>query len=174
MKPYSVLFALIGALLLSGATRAAAPVDISLTPAARNPAQPEMGNWLKFHSAIKNTGSQTLSGLVVWISLVQVDPGKEQPVDLEDWSAHKAVMRSALKPGESFSVDWPIRLIQAGNYRVVISAAERNAGTIFASPFADFNVKRKPTVESKRILPVAIGIPLLIAAYTGWRLRRRG
>ena len=170
---YAILFALIGALLLSGAARAAAPVDISLTPAVQNPAQPEMGDWLKFHSAIKNTGSQALSGLVVWISLVQVDPGKEQPVDLEDWSAHKAVVRS-LKPGESFSVDWPIRLIQAGNYRVVISAAERNASTIFASPFADFNVKRKPTVESKRILPVAIGIPLLIAAYTGWRLRRRG
>lgn len=171
MKRLSILFALLGALASGCAT--AAPLEISLVPAAQNPAQPEMGNWLKFHSEIKNTGSQALSGLVVWISLVQVDPGKEQPVDLEDWSAHKAVVRSALKPGESFSVDWPIRLIQAGNYRVVISAAERSASTIFASPFADFNVKRKPTVESKRILPVALGVPLLIAIYTGWRLRRR-
>jgi len=173
MKRMMSLFALLGVLLGGASAWAEAPVQITLTPDPHNPAQPKMGDWLKFHSVIKNTGRQPVSGLVVWISLVQVDPGKEQPVDLEDWSAHKAALRPSLAPGQSFSVDWPIRLIQAGNYRVVISAAERTASTLLASPFADFHVERKPTIESRRILPVALGMPLLIAAFAGWRLRRR-
>ena len=44
-----------------------------------------------------------------------------------------------------------MRLIQAGDYRVVVSAAERHAANLYASPFADFQVRRKPTVESTRI-----------------------
>lgn len=174
MKRLVLLLALLIALPGSSAAWATAPVQITLTPDSQNPVQPQMGDWLKFHSVVKNTGNQSISGLVVWISLVQVDPGKEQPVDLEDWSAHKAEVRSALAPGEEFNVNWPMRLIQAGDYRVVISAAERTGSTLLASPFADFHVKRKPTVESKRILPVALGMPLLLAAFVGWRLRRRG
>jgi len=172
MKQLLLVFTLFGALLGAGSAVATVPVQITLAPDTRNPTQPQMGDRLTFNSLVRNTGHQPVSGLVVWISLVQVDPGKEQPVDLEDWSAHKAVVRPVLAPGEAFSVDWPMRLIQAGDYRVVISAAERHAGSIAASPFADFHVKRKPTVESKRILPVAIGMPLLIAGYMGWRLRR--
>lgn len=164
-----VLVGLLGA----GAASAAAPVGMTLTPDARNPAQPKMGDWLKFHTVVRNTGADSLKGVVVWLSLVEVTAGREQPVDLEDWSAHKAVVRAALAPGESFSVEWPLRLIQAGDYRVAISAAERTASTLSASPFADFHVRSIPTIESARILPVALGMPLLIAGFAGWRLRRR-
>lgn len=174
MRRWRLLLLLAGILLSGGMTpaQAARSVELSLVPAANNPAKPEMGNWLHFRSVVKNSGNTPLTGLVLWISLVQVDPGREQPVDLEDWSAHKAAVLASLKPGEAAPVDWPMRLIQAGNYRVVVSAAERNARALFTSPFVSFHVRRKPTVESKRILPVAIGIPLLIAGYAAWRLRR--
>lgn len=168
-----ILLVLLAGALGAGAVSAAAAVEITLRPNAHNPAQPKMGDWLKFDSVIRNTGSAPLKGLVVWLSLVEVTSGREQPVDLEDWSAHKSVVRATLAPGEAFTVTWPLRLIQAGDYRVVISAAERTAPTLLASPFADFNVKRIATVESRRILPVALGMPLLIAGFAGWRLRRR-
>jgi hypothetical protein len=150
----------------------ASPVDISLAPDAANPARPEMGDWLHFRSAVRNAGKVPLSGLVVWISLVEVDPGHEQPVDLEDWSAQKAAVLPSLLPGEKYEIDWPMRLIQAGDYRVLVSAAERGAPGPYASPFADFHVRRKPTVESARILPVALGVPVLLAGLAAWRLRR--
>jgi hypothetical protein len=70
-------------------------------------------------------------------------------------------------------VEWPIRLIQAGAYRVVISAVDRETGHVMTSPFVDFQVRRKPVVESGRILPVAFGIPALVLGVLAWR-RYRG
>lgn len=103
---------------------------------------------------------------------MQVDPGQEQPVDLEDWSAHKAVTQAILQPGQQVDVEWPMRLIQAGAYRVVISAVDREIGHVMTSPFVDFQVRRKPVVESGRILPVAIGMPMLVLAMMAWRRYR--
>lgn len=159
-------------MVISGSGHAASDLSISLGPDKSNPASPEMGNWLKFNSEIKNTGKTPLSGLVVWISLVQMDSGHEQPVDLEDWSAHKALVIPTLNPGQAINADWAMRLIQSGDYRVVLSAVERRASTLYTSHFADFHVRRKPTVESKRILPVALGMPLLLAGFAGWQMRR--
>ena len=100
---------------------------------------------------------------------MQIDQGHEQPVDLEDWSAHKAVTAASLPPGKTIETDWPMRLIQAGTYRVVISVVTRDGTALTASPFIDFGVRQKPVVESQRVLPVAFGIPLLLGALLVWR-----
>lgn len=159
--------------LSAGAAWAVAPLEISLVAGKTNPPSPQMGDHMKFVSAIRNSGATPAQGLVAWISLVQVDPGHEQPVDLEDWSAHKAVTQASLAPGQQITVEWPMRLIQAGDYRVVISAVERSTPHIITSPFIDFHVKRKPVVESQRILPVAFGVPLVLGGLALWRVRRR-
>ena len=172
-----VIRVLLGLSLLGvGPAWAADSLNISLTPDPANPPSPQMGDWLKFHSVIQNSGIQEAHGVVAWISLVQVDPGQEQPVDLEDWSAHKAVTQAVLQPGQQVKVEWPMRLIQAGSYRVVISAVDRETGHVMTSPFVDFQVRRKPVVESARILPVALGVPALVLILMGWRRfrRRRG
>jgi hypothetical protein len=158
-------------LIVTGA--AAAPLEITLNADKANPRLPQMGDHMRFASIIRNNGANPARGLVAWISLVQVDPGHEQPVDLEDWSARKAVTRASIAPGEQISIEWPMRLIQAGDYRVVISAVERSMPHIITSPFIDFHVKRKPVVESRRILPIAIGVPLFLGTLTLWRIRER-
>ncbi|ODU50520.1 MAG: hypothetical protein ABS92_02820 [Thiobacillus sp. SCN 63-374] len=159
-------------LLGVGNAWAADSLNISLVPDQANSPSPQMGDWLKFHSVVSNPGTQSAHGIVAWISLVQVDPGQEQPVDLEDWSAHKAVTQAVLQPGQQVKVEWPMRLIQAGTYRVVISAVDRETGHVMTSPFVDFQVRRKPVVESLRILPVAFGIPTLLLGVVGWRRYR--
>ncbi len=160
--------------LLGAGVAQSATLSLDLSPDKTNPATPTMGNWMHFHSVIHNTGNKPIEGLVAWISLVQVTPGHEQPMDLEDWSAHKAVTGTTLAPGASIDTKWPIRLIQNGDYRVVISATARNDKTVFTSPTIQFHVTQKPVVESSRILPVAIGLPLLLGGlviYRGWRQR---
>lgn len=167
-------YLLAGCLLLSSALVSAASLQLQLQPDPANPAHPTMGDWMHFDSAITNNGQQSIEGLVVWISLVEVTPGREQPMDLEDWSAHKAVTGTTLAPGASLKTQWPMRLIQSGDYRVVISATDRNDRTVFTSPTLQFHVAQKPVVESARILPVALGIPLLIGGLLGvQRLRHR-
>ena len=100
-------------------------LQIELAPDPGNPASPKMGDRLRYQSTIRNIGPAPVQGVVAWLGLVQVDPGLEQPVDLEDWSAHKAITVPLLAPGQSVSTEWPMRLIAAGHYRVVISAAAK-------------------------------------------------
>lgn len=157
----------------SASSASAGTLSVDLQPGGGNPASPQMGDNLSFHTVIRNDGNTPLNGLIAWISLVQIDKGKEQPVDLEDWSAHKAVSAAALAPGQTIETDWPMRLIQAGRYRVVVSAVSRDSAGLTASPFADFTVRQKPVVESQRVLPVALGLPLLIGLAMLWR-RWRG
>lgn len=160
-------------LLLSSSLAAAASLHLQLQPDTANTAHPTMGDWMHFNSVITNTGQQLIEGLVAWISLEEVTPGKEQPMDLEDWSAHKAVTGTTLQPGAVLQTQWPMRLIQSGDYRVVISATDRKNETVFTSPTLQFHVAQKPVVESARILPVALGIPLLIGGLLGVQKFRR-
>lgn len=146
-------------------------LGVELAPVPGNPAAPKMGDRVLFHSTVRNAGTAPVDGVVAWFGLVQVDPGQEQPVDLEDWGAHKAVAVARLVPGEALETDWPVRLIQAGHYRVVVSAASRDGGPLSPSPFVELAVRRKPVVESARVLPVALGVPALL--LVGLLLRHR-
>lgn len=161
-----------GIILLTSAASAAG-LTVDLTPDAGNPASPQMGDQLSFHTVMRNTGATPLQGLLAWISLVQVDQGEEQPVDLEDWSAHKAVVAASLEPGQAIRSEWPMRLIQAGTYRVAVIVATRDSSGLVASPLAGFTVRRRPVVESWRVLPVAVGVPLLIGVAMLWKRARR-
>lgn len=150
----------------------AGALSVSLTPDPANPSSPQMGDTLRFHTVIRNDAASPQDGLIAWLSLVQVDQGMEQPVDLEDWSAHKAVAATRLAAGGEIATDWPVRLIQAGDYRAVVSVVTRGTPDLTASPFADFTVRRKPVVESERVLPVALGMPLLFGGLLVWRQAR--
>lgn len=154
--------------LVAGAAHAG-PIEVTLEAVPANPAAPRMGDHLAFHSVIHNASGQPVNGLIAWISLLRIDPGNEQPVDLEDWSAQKALTAGQVAPGGTLTADWPMRLINAGTYRVVVSTATRDAQGIATSPAVDFTVAPKPVVESRRVLPVALGIPLLLALGLLWR-----
>lgn len=171
---------LISAMALGAAVFAIAPVvpaeanelTIAMTPSADNPPNPQMGDRLSFQTQIRNDGSAPVDGVKAWLSLVRVDPGQEHPVSLEDWSAEKAVTADRIAPGDTVRTDWPMRLIQDGQYRVVVSAASRQGGDLATSPFADFAVRAKPVVESRRVLPVALGLPFLLVLTFLVRRRR--
>src|SRR3954465_14509981 len=132
----------------------AAPLSVELKATPTNPASPRMGDTIAFTSVIRNTGDKPLDGVIAWISLVQVDPGKEQPVDLEDWSAHKAIAERTLAPGAALSTEWPIRLIQAGTYPgadpshpgrdLPRGPQRRHARRRRADPVAPHRVRRPP------------------------------
>jgi len=158
-----LLFTVITTVLLTSVSAAAqAPLALDLRPDDKNPSSPVMGDHLRFWSTITNTGTAPIEGLVAWISLVEIDPGNEQPVDLEDWSAHKAITGATLEPGQPLRTDWPMRLIKGGDYRVVVSVTDRGGRRVFTSPTVQFHVRQKPVLKAGRVLPVAAGVPLLI------------
>jgi len=174
-----LLLAMITTVLLADVSAASGdPLALALGPDESNPSAPVMGDHLRFWSTITNTGAKPIEGLVAWISLVEIDPGNEQPVDLEDWSAQKAITGAALKPGQSLRSDWPMRLIKGGDYRVVVSVTDRGGHRVFTSPTIQFHVRQKPVLQAGRVLPVAAGVPLLIIGLMifnkTWLRHRKG
>lgn len=167
-----IFFAIVVLSITSVVSTHAGTIRISLAPDTANSSRPAMGNFLHFHSIIKNIGDKSVEGLVAWISLIEIDPGHEQPVDLEDWSAHKAITVARMKPGDTLKTVWPIRLIQHGRYRVAICAADRNHPAIYTSPPLEFHVAKKPVIQSNRIFPVAFGLPLLLIGLIFYRKRQ--
>lgn len=145
---------------------------IQIAPSADNPADPQMGDHLAFRTRLTNTGTTPIEGVISWLSIVRVDQGHEAPIGLEDWSAEKAVTQASLAPGATIVTDWPMRLIQDGHYRAVVSAASRGGNVLASSPFADFAVRAKPVVQSARVLPVAAGVPLLLLMFFLGRRRK--
>src|SRR3954454_12463711 len=118
-----LLVALIAVALPTSSAALGGPLAISIAADPANPSSPRMGDTLRYRTVIRNDQSVQATGIVAWLSLIQTDPGQEQPVDLEDWSAHKAETFAELAPGKAVDSEWPIRLIQAGHYRVAVSAS---------------------------------------------------
>ncbi|OHB42559.1 MAG: hypothetical protein A2Y13_04560 [Planctomycetes bacterium GWC2_45_44] len=139
----------------------------------------KMGDTPTFRGDVKNTGQETLEGLVVYLSLVSLEKGNEHPVDLEDWSAQKAVRIAKLLPGETNQQQWSMRLISAGKFALALTVVEAGTAKPVISDLLEFNVLPQKLISSTRILSVAIGEPLLIivlilAVNQGKRLRRKG
>lgn len=127
----------------------------------------KMGDTPSLIGTITNTGQQPLEGLVVYLSLVSLKPGNEHPVDLEDWSAQKAVRIARLAPGKSSTQRWGMRLIQAGKYGIALTVVDPREKRPVVSDLVPFEVNPKPTLASNRILPVTIGEPVLLLTLLG-------
>jgi hypothetical protein len=127
----------------------------------------KMGDRPVFKGAVKNAGQHNLKGLVVYLSLVSLKPGHEHPVDLEDWSAQKAVRIDQLTPGETQKQGWPMRLIRAGRFGVALTVVDPLENRPVVSDLVPVDIQTKPTIASTRIFPVAVGEPLLLLISLG-------
>lgn len=135
----------------------------------------KMGDKPVFKGLVTNTGQQASRGLLVYLSLVSLIAGEECPVDLEDWSAQKAVVISCLEPGETNRQEYPMRLIQSGKFGILLTVVEPDEKRPIVSDLVQFDVLSKAVISSARILPVATGEPLLLItlfALSQWRRLR--
>lgn len=129
------------------------------------PAGPlKLGDMPTFTAIVTNLSQGPLEGLVAYLSLVSLEPGNEHPVDLEDWSAKKAIRIDNLSPGEAFPQDWQIRLIQSGRFGIAATVIDPKEHQPVVSDLVTFDVQAKQTLSAERIVPVAIGEPVLLVA----------
>ena len=127
----------------------------------------KMGETPSFNGTVTNIGKVPLEGIVVYLSLVSLKPGEEEPVDLEDWSAQKAIRIDRLLPGETRKHPWSMRLIQAGKFGLALTVVDPKEQKLIVSPLVSFDIQPKRLLESKRIMPVAIGEPSLLLIFLG-------
>lgn len=146
--------------ILSIAAFAQANIDVSIKPRRIDG---NMGDVIEFESIVTNNGTNAIKGLVVYISLIRVTEGQEIPMDLEDWNAQKAIKIDLLNPKESAINKWSMHLIDSGDYLVYITVVDKNQKAPIVSEVAELKIARRQKLNPNNILPIALGMPILIA-----------
>jgi len=122
------------------------------------------GQYVKLPAKITNTFDKPVKDAVAYISLVDVTKGQQAPVDLEDWSAHRAVTIGSLAPGQSTDASWSLRLVKGGNYVVYANAIDQGSTRASVGQEVPLYVAAQQNLNPGGVLPVALGIPVLAGA----------
>ena len=140
---------------------AAGLISVSINPPSL---QANMGDKITYKGTITNNSDQAVNNLIVYISLANVTQGKESPMDLEDWSANKAIKVETIPPQGTYEGQWPMRLIDSGSYVAYITVVDKNNDTPISSLMSHLEIKRILRLNPNNVLPVAVGEPIVLGA----------
>ncbi len=173
MKKSSLLLSIIFMAIIVNYTPASAASRIAVTI---NPPsiQANMGDTITYTGTITNSSDVEVSNIIAYISLANITQGKESPMDLEDWSANKAVKIETIPPHGTYEGKWPMRLIDSGSYVAYITVVDKNDNTPVSSMMSRLEIQRILRLNPHNVLPIAIGEPILIGLiFAAIALRRR-
>lgn len=122
------------------------------------------GQYVKLPATVKNTSNRPVKDVVAYTSLVDATRGQQAPVDLEDWSAHRAVTIPALAAGQSKDVSWSLRLVKGGDYVVYANAITGGSTRASVGQEVPLSVAAQKNLNPGGVLPVAIGVPVVAGA----------
>lgn len=127
------------------------------------------GDEIEFSSAVTNTGAEKTPRVYVAMNIVKTAKG--DPVDPEDWSPQRTQTIETLAPGESVKQSWTVQAILEGDFMVYLTVVPKPQGPDATSQLVSssgVHVTVHPFAESNPggVLPVAIGIPLALMAFS--------
>jgi hypothetical protein len=121
------------------------------------------GQYVNLPATITNTSDNSIKDIVAYVTLVETTSGQQAPVDLEDWSAHRAATFGSLAPGATNNASWDLRLIKGGEYVVYAAAIEKGSSHAAVGPEVPLSVTAQKNLNPSGVLPVALGVPILVA-----------
>ena len=154
------------ALASSGLAFAASPSGVSVTVAPLR-INTELGRNVLVHATFRNSGPSTTGSLIAHLNVLSLRSGVE--VDPEDWSTHRTRYLGALPADSSRTITWKVHAINTGKialYVAVIPQAGLSARPATGRT-VQLDVAGRRTLNSGGILPLALGIPALLALMTG-------
>lgn len=161
MRRILLVAALAAAALLPSAAAAAAP-DVSVS-VERTAIRARLGSGFVLRSTIRNRGAAPLAGLIAHLNVLSLDGGMY--VDPEDWSSNRTRYLPSIPAGRSIRIAWKLSAVNAGRlgaYVAVLAGGAPLAPT--AGPTVRVDVASRRTLDSGGILPLALGVPALLAA----------
>jgi hypothetical protein len=175
MTPLRAAFAATLATLLLGASapaaRPAPTLSVSVEPSR---VATTLGRTVTVRSAVTNRGSAPAAGLIAHLNVLSYERGVY--VDPEDWSSNRTRYLAPIPAGGTTTVTWRIQAVNAGRFAVYVAILPRrpDAGPPTTGPSIDLAVAKRTTIGAAGILPLALGIPALLAfLLAGVRVRRR-
>ena len=133
------------------------------------------GQYVRLPARITNTSKAPAKEIVAYVTLVEITNGQKAPVDLEDWSAHRAVTIGSLAPGQSRDASWRLRLVKGGDYVLYANAIDRGSSHAAVGKEIPLTVTAHKNLNPGGVLPVALGVPVLagVALFAPVFVRRR-
>ena len=138
---------------------AAGHISVSIDPLF---IQANMGDKITYTGTITNNSDKTVTDIIAYISLANVTKGQESPMDLEDWSANKAIKVDAIPAHGTYEGKWPMRLIDSGSYVAYVMVVDKNDDIPVSSAMSRLEINRVLRLNPNNVLPVALGEPILI------------
>ena len=158
MKKLILVLVMIFLAIIANYTSASAAgrITVSINPPS---VQAKMGDKITYTGTITNNSDRAIDNIIAYISLANITPGKEAPLDLEDWSANKAIKVDTIPPHGTYEGQWPMRLIDSGSYVAYITVADKNDNMPVSSHMSRLEIERVLRLNPNNVLPVAIGEP---------------
>jgi hypothetical protein len=139
-----------------------APNGITVT-LDRTAIQTSLGKKFAFRSVIANHGSTTARDLIAHLNVLSLRSGVY--VDPEDWSSHRTRYLPPIRAGGSLTIGWRLQAVNSGSIGVYIAVLPRNGTSApTTGPTLHVSIAHRTTLNSGGILPLALGIPGLLAA----------
>jgi len=146
-------------ILISSASAASLPPPLTIDLTSKT-LSGSAGDYAMAEGTITNIGDKPLHDIVTYLSLL--DNETKLPVDLEDWSAEKGLYIGIIDAGQTFPLEWKIHFVKAGTYSLIIIAEVAGYDLPQASSIIQFNVKPKINLNPGKVLPVALGTPIIL------------
>ena len=167
----SALSMLVALAVAGPATSSSSRIAVTVDPTTISTS---LGHKFSVRSRIANNGGSPVSGLIAHLNVLSLRP--DVYLDPEDWSSHRTRYLPAIPAGGSVTINWRMQAVNAGSIGVFIAVLPQNGEPRppATGPIVHVSIARRQTLNSGGILPLALGIPALLAAVSvGLRRRRR-
>jgi hypothetical protein len=135
----------------------------------------QLGDKVVFRSTVTNRGSTAASGLIAHLNVLSLRPGLY--VDPEDWSSNRTKYLGPVPPGGSTTLTWQVQAVNTGELGVYVTVVPESgvAQAPATGPAIHVSVAGRRTLNAGGVVPLAVGIPGLLALLTlGFRVYRGG
>ena len=164
------LLAVVATLTLVG-TALATSVRVSTEPTA---VTTSIGRKFVLRSTVTNEGNAPTPRLIAHLNVLSLDGSAY--VDPEDWSSNRTRYLDPIPPHGTRTLTWKLQAVNPGSIGVYIAVLTRSGEPRppITGPTVRVAIARRQTLNSGGILPLALGIPALLAALgVALRIGRR-
>lgn len=144
----------------------AAMKDVSVT-VDRQRVATQLGHKISFPTTIANHGSTSTGPLIAHLNVLSLHSGVE--IDPEDWSTHRTRYLGAIPAGGSRTITYPVHAINTGRIALYVAVLPQvgPGQPPITGPTVQLLVAKRDTLNAGGILPLALGIPALLALMAG-------
>lgn len=168
------LATVLAAAVVVAAPAAAAPGPLTVST-DRSQVSTRLGHSFVFHTTIANHGDAPAPGRIAHLNVLSLRPGVY--VDPEDWSSHRTRYLPPIPPHASTTLSWRVKAVNAGSIGVYVAVLPASGLPVRppTGPLVKVSIADRKSLNTSGIAPLAIGVPVLLAALLlAVRVRRRG